>query len=940
MAMLQGVGGATPNLYQVLAVDMNADEEDIKASYRKLVQVWNPDKHPTDSNRYVRIRLMNDAYETLMSPLKRSTYDQMLAGLEFKRMGTRLNTQLVNPKINIPKEFVLCPLGSHDKFIRVVNEQLVVQSRDDALGAGFVEFFWSTRFTLWWMPDDMCRLSCQTWTGQGVDLKRQGATATKLMHLLLEFSAGHETDPTAEATVSLSPIQDIHMCNLTVSGSPFIPGAYRFQSAYCPGRYLTYRSPDPTLLMAPDTGNHVVDFLIVDYTKASNFMNVGEVIRAAVESQGGSHGDYVKLKDLRADHNVKRYFQQVLGKPVWSPQELETYFEGHSEEWDFSLQKARVRIRPGGPLDKTYNSKDEGKSKGSSKREASRSRDRRAVEPAKEVAVSSAGKDKDDGKDARKDASEETGGSLDKRLRTASGQMATVQVVMSAAGEDLAKLPFQTVPLVLQRLADTQAGVRLADITAARRRFLVTMPVLLGEGTGRAAARVLSITTLLGMRKDVAAIAGSGADLAEVCQSALETIAEVLGVRIRRVPVEVDLDMLPDIFALPMNWHSVAEALEEAVRPLLKKKLPADLLKPLKAAVAAKLPKDSWPVLGALARCAMKNVYEADVTVAADLLLTIAETGAEVAGVSSCLRPPLLQRLALADLISIVAALGEQQPEADVLRPALQSRVAVSGPALAAVPPEKLLRLARAARLSPVIAEVALGPVVGAVAASLGRWPASATAELLLVVATAVDCQGKSVAETSGAKRMIAAADGALTPHLKDEKLEMATLMRVIIGSAAVVGQSRGLLEKAATQAIVRSGELRPAQMMLVTQGVLPLGGSHPIVADLLDCWGERIGAGGYFIVPPDDLASLAALAVSLGSESQNLFYVIGVRLQEGLDNLTSSGRASLESAFPAGGGLEFPGKEDLLSKLAAGAAKELETEASTERDAKKPRVA
>merc|ERR1740129_2206345 len=93
----------------------------------------------------------------------------------------------------------------------------------------------------------------------------------------------------------------------------------------------------------------VADFLLVDYSASYKYMTMDEVLTGAVESQLNSNPTgYVKLSDLRADLNVRMYFQQMLGCTVWNNKDFETFFEGHYDQWDFDQKRARVRPRPRG----------------------------------------------------------------------------------------------------------------------------------------------------------------------------------------------------------------------------------------------------------------------------------------------------------------------------------------------------------------------------------------------------------------------------------------------------------------------------------------------------------------------------------------------------------------------------------------------------------------
>ena len=60
------------DLYDVLGVGHNATSEQIKKAYKKLANKFHPDKERGDEEIFKRI---NQAYETLIDPLKRQSYD-------------------------------------------------------------------------------------------------------------------------------------------------------------------------------------------------------------------------------------------------------------------------------------------------------------------------------------------------------------------------------------------------------------------------------------------------------------------------------------------------------------------------------------------------------------------------------------------------------------------------------------------------------------------------------------------------------------------------------------------------------------------------------------------------------------------------------------------------------------------------------------------------
>ena len=62
--------------YDVLGVQKNASEDDIKKAYRKLAKQYHPDVNPGDKDAEQKFKEINEAYEVLSDPDKRSKYDQ------------------------------------------------------------------------------------------------------------------------------------------------------------------------------------------------------------------------------------------------------------------------------------------------------------------------------------------------------------------------------------------------------------------------------------------------------------------------------------------------------------------------------------------------------------------------------------------------------------------------------------------------------------------------------------------------------------------------------------------------------------------------------------------------------------------------------------------------------------------------------------------------
>jgi len=63
--------------YKILGIERNASEEDIRKAYRKLAMQYHPDRNPNDKQAEERFKEINEAYQVLNDPKKRSHYDRL-----------------------------------------------------------------------------------------------------------------------------------------------------------------------------------------------------------------------------------------------------------------------------------------------------------------------------------------------------------------------------------------------------------------------------------------------------------------------------------------------------------------------------------------------------------------------------------------------------------------------------------------------------------------------------------------------------------------------------------------------------------------------------------------------------------------------------------------------------------------------------------------------
>ena len=63
--------------YKTLGVSRSASNKDIKKAYRRLARKYHPDLRPDDKSAEQKLKIINEAYDVLGNPEKRSKYDRL-----------------------------------------------------------------------------------------------------------------------------------------------------------------------------------------------------------------------------------------------------------------------------------------------------------------------------------------------------------------------------------------------------------------------------------------------------------------------------------------------------------------------------------------------------------------------------------------------------------------------------------------------------------------------------------------------------------------------------------------------------------------------------------------------------------------------------------------------------------------------------------------------
>jgi len=74
------------------------------------------------------------------------------------------------------------------------------------------------------------------------------------------------------------------------------------------------------------------------------YIDLSEILGALL--QNVTEPGWITLDQVKCHQNIAQYFASILQVPVWSDEDFQTYFEGHSDKFEFcSSPCCMVRFR-------------------------------------------------------------------------------------------------------------------------------------------------------------------------------------------------------------------------------------------------------------------------------------------------------------------------------------------------------------------------------------------------------------------------------------------------------------------------------------------------------------------------------------------------------------------------------------------------------------------
>ena len=108
------------NYYEILEVSENASPEVIEKAYKTLVKKYHPDLQPSEKKQEAenKIKMINEAYDTLSNSQKKETYDRQLKMQKIKEEQKRTIKNPLHTKQETDTNFA----KQQEEYNRAINE--------------------------------------------------------------------------------------------------------------------------------------------------------------------------------------------------------------------------------------------------------------------------------------------------------------------------------------------------------------------------------------------------------------------------------------------------------------------------------------------------------------------------------------------------------------------------------------------------------------------------------------------------------------------------------------------------------------------------------------------------------------------------------------------------------------------------------------------------
>ena len=109
--------------YDILGLDQNAGNEEIKRSFRRLSLHYHPDRNPSNQNAHAIFIVINNAYQILINAQARDEYDAYLRRFEHKVYAAPRYAKAYDPLIRNALSEYNCLLWDLEDLLKIMTEE-------------------------------------------------------------------------------------------------------------------------------------------------------------------------------------------------------------------------------------------------------------------------------------------------------------------------------------------------------------------------------------------------------------------------------------------------------------------------------------------------------------------------------------------------------------------------------------------------------------------------------------------------------------------------------------------------------------------------------------------------------------------------------------------------------------------------------------------------